>query len=74
MGRWGSLTRISLIIAGEPLRWAIPKGQMPTFLEQSGFRVLGPPERFDLRARYLEPEGIGEPVGAIEQLAVAEFA
>ena len=60
-------------LAGEPIVWGIVEDDLPGFLAGLGFRLAGGLERFDLRARYLEPAGLGdEPLGTIEGVAVAE--
>ena len=58
---------------GEPVHWGVRAGELPEFLEGHGWRLSPPPERYDLRRRYLEPAGLGaQPLGAIEFVAVAE--
>ncbi len=71
-GRLGGLIRASARLAGEPLRWGIGNRELAPFLERNGFNLLGPPERFDLRLRYLLPKGIDQPVGQMERFAVVE--
>ncbi len=73
LGRLGALTRGALKLIGEPLRWAVRGEELRGFLEQSGFCLLGPGDRFDLRQRYLVPAGIDQEVGRLERFAVAEW-
>lgn len=71
----GGLTkvlRVSLAIVGEPFRWGMQPQLLEAFLEQRGFRLCGPPNRFDLRSRYLIPSGIDQRVGDAELMGVAE--
>ncbi|NIM52616.1 MAG: SAM-dependent methyltransferase [Gemmatimonadales bacterium] len=72
MGRWSALSRLALRLVGEPLRWGAREGELDRILAAAGFRLLGPPERFDLRQRYLAPAGIDQPVGQVERFVVAE--
>ena len=72
MGRWSGLTRASLKLVGEPLRWAAYQSELPEFLDAAGFGLLTPPDGLDLRQRYLTPLGIQQPVGQTERFAVAE--
>ena len=74
MGRWSALARASLKLVGEPLRWSLREGELGGFVEGAGYRLLGPPERYDLGERYLAPLNIDMPVGVIERFAVAEVA
>jgi methyltransferase (TIGR00027 family) len=75
VGKLGSLTRRTFVRLGEPLLWSLPEGGLQAFLEAHGYRLCVPPERCDLRRRYLEPAGLGDlPLGEIELLAVAETA
>lgn len=71
-GKLSGLIRASARLVGEPLRWGVGSGGLAALLEGNGFRLLGPPERHDLRLRYLAPRGIEEPVGEMERFAVAE--
>lgn len=75
--RLGKVMRLQgrlLATLGEALRWGLPDGGLESFLAGRGFRRLGPPERTDLGARYLEPAGLGdEPLGGIEHVALAEW-
>ncbi len=71
LGKLGFI-KASLKLAGEPLHWAVGKEELEPFFQRAGCRLLGPPERFDLHRRYLEPAGLGDqPVGKMEQVAVA---
>ncbi len=72
IGRLTGLLRLSLKLVGEPFRWGVQTGALEPFLERAGFRLSGPPERFDLRERYLVPKGIDQSVGKAELMAVAE--
>ena len=71
LGRFGGLTRASLKLVGEPLKWCVYEQELPGFLEAAGFRLETPRDRYDLRSRYLLPVGIAEPVGETERFAVA---
>ena len=72
----GKVTRTQgalLRARGEALRWGLPEGGLGEFVASRGFHPAGPPDRTDLRARYLEPAGFGaEPLGGIEFVALAE--
>jgi len=59
---------------GEGLHWGIREGELEAFLEARGYRTLGPPERIDLSARYLESVGLAGPLGGIELVTLAETA
>jgi O-methyltransferase involved in polyketide biosynthesis len=72
MGRWSSLSRLSLRLIGEPLKWSVCEGELQRFFDDAGYRLLGPPERFDLKERYLVPLEVDLPVGVIERFAIAE--
>jgi len=70
MGRFGNAM---MKAAGEPIVWGLRDEDVGGFLEQRGFRLTEPIERFDLRERYLVPAGLGdEPLGRLERLALAE--
>jgi methyltransferase (TIGR00027 family) len=71
-GKLSWLIRASARLAGEPLRWGVAARELGPFFERNGFQLIGPPERFDLRRRYLSPKGIDEPVGQMERFAVVE--
>ncbi len=72
MGRWSGLTRASLKLIGEPLRWCISEGGLERFLRDAEYQLLGPQGRYDFRARYLEATADDQPVGTVERFAVAE--
>jgi len=73
LGKRSRLLSGVMKIAGEPILWGIVEDDLPGFLAGVGFRLAGDRERFDLRARYLEPAGLGdEPLGTLEGVAVAE--
>jgi hypothetical protein len=71
-GRLSGLIRVSARLMGEPLRWGAASGELTDLLEDNGFRLLSPLERYDLRLRYLAPRGVDQPVGQMERFAVAE--
>jgi methyltransferase (TIGR00027 family) len=71
MGRLGWLTRASLRLAGEPLRWSIQPAALGAFLEAHGYRLLAAPAPRELRARYLDPLGLREELAGVERLALA---
>jgi len=73
MGKLSGVVRASLVLVGEPVRWGVPDGELEPFMERSGFALAGPPDRVDLGRRYLNPLGIDEVVGRIEQFAIAEW-
>ena len=61
-------------MVGEPMLWGIADGELPGFLEGLGYRLAPPPERYDLRRRFLEPAGLGERgLGGVEFVAVAQL-
>lgn len=73
--RLGKVTRLQgalLEARGEAMRWGLPEGGLETFVAERGYRLLPPPERTDLRARYLAPAGLAGPLGGIEHVALAE--
>ncbi len=73
LGKGSGLMRIGFELLGEPMRWGLRDGELESFLEHSGYRLLPPLERLDLRRRYLEPAGLGDkPLGGIELMAAAE--
>lgn len=74
MGRLSGVVRASLMLVGEPLRWGVRDGELEPFLEKSGFRLAGAPDRTDLGRRYLTSRGIDETVGKIEQFVIAEWS
>jgi methyltransferase (TIGR00027 family) len=62
--RWG------LRLIGEPILWGVDKPAR--FLESLGYALGEPPERYDLRQRFLLPNGVDRQLGGIEFVAVAE--
>lgn len=66
------LQGVVLKAMGEGLRWGVPRGGLAAYLAARGFRSVEPPERTDLRARYLLPAGLDGPLGGIERVALAE--
>jgi methyltransferase (TIGR00027 family) len=72
MGKWSGLSRLSLKVIGEPLKWGVREGELQEFLEGAGYRLLGPAERYDFKERYLVPLEVDLPVGVIERFAIAE--
>ncbi len=72
----GPVTRFlqgaALKAMGEGLRWGVREGELAAELEARGFRPVGPPERTDLRMRYLVPAGLDGPLGGFETVALAE--
>jgi methyltransferase (TIGR00027 family) len=74
-GSLGLLIRATLRLAGEPLRWGIPPGNVPAFLQARGFRVLEQASVGDLHARFLAPAGLeDEPLANYEHLVLAQPA
>ncbi len=73
VGRLSGLMRLTLRVIGEPLHWGTNPEHLEGFLEEHGFRVLSPRDRYDLRRRYLEPAGLGDMTEwGVEFLSVAE--
>lgn len=76
LGRFSAVMRAAMKCAHEPVLWAIRDEELAAFLAERGFRLEGPAERYDLRARYLlasgSPELAEEPLGTLEHLAIAE--
>jgi O-methyltransferase involved in polyketide biosynthesis len=68
--RW--LQALMLRAMGERVRWGVREDELGAFLEARGFRPVGPPERADLRVRYLLPAGLDSPLGGVERVALAE--
>lgn len=72
--RLGTVTRLQgalMKASGEPMRWGLPEGGLDSFVTARGYRLL-PPERTDLRTRYLLPSGLDGPLGGVEFVALAE--
>jgi len=73
VGKLGGITRASLRIMGEPLRWATTAEKLASLLEGTGFTMRDEPGRVDLRMRYLVPAGLGDlPLPDHERVLVAE--
>lgn len=73
LGKRSRLLSAVMKLAGEPIVWGLLEAELPGYLAGLGFRLGGGRERFDLRARYLEPVGLGdEPLGTLERVALAE--
>jgi methyltransferase (TIGR00027 family) len=73
VGKLPAVTRGMFELLGEPLRWSVREGGLQEFLASHGYRLSPPPERYDLRRRYLEPAGLGGlELGRVELLASAE--
>lgn len=75
---FGPITPLAVVLhrlGGEPFLWGVQAGELEPFLAAHGFALEGPPERYDLRRRYLEPAGIGSEVllARLENLAVARL-
>ena len=65
--------RAALKLVGEPLKWGIRQDALAGFLEAQGYVLHQSPTPEQLRARYLEPVGLGEEiVGDIELMAAAK--
>ena len=72
LGKRTGLLRWLFRMYGEPVLWAARAGELASFLERHGHRLLDA-ERCDLHRRYLEPAGLGHlPLGGVELMAVAE--
>jgi len=74
-GRVTGLATLLHRMSGEPFLWGVRDGELEPFLAAHDLTVEGPPERYDLRRRYLVPAGIGDDVllARIERLAVARL-
>jgi len=70
-GRFGGYLRLRLRLAGEPMRFGIPRGGLGEFLEKRGLVALDAPDRDELRRRY---DLAGTPLLGWELLAVAGHA
>jgi methyltransferase (TIGR00027 family) len=73
---FGRVTRVATVLhrlTGEPFLWGVREGELEPFLAAHGLDLEGPPDRYDLRRRYLEPAGLGAgvPLSRIERLAIA---
>ena len=74
-GRHARLMKAALEAIGEPVKWAIAQPALGGFLAAHGYALVRSPTPDELRARYLEPVGLGhEVVGHIELMAVAKVA
>jgi methyltransferase (TIGR00027 family) len=70
LGKRPRLAALALAMGGEPLRWAVGEGELAAVLGAAGWHLEV--ETFDLRARYLEPAGLGDsPLADIELFALA---
>jgi methyltransferase (TIGR00027 family) len=58
VGRTPRLMRWMFRAIGEPLRWGVPENGLDAFLTANGYALEGPPDRYALRERYLEPAGM----------------
>ena len=66
----GWMIRSSLAAVGEGLRWGVRQGTLAAFLAEEGWQLEGP-EALDLRALYLKPAGIEQPLADDERVTVA---
>ncbi|MEX1363398.1 MAG: SAM-dependent methyltransferase [Nannocystaceae bacterium] len=72
MGRLGGLSRASLALLGEPMRWAVSPEEIATLLLDCGLEPSAQPGRVDLRLRYLVPAGLDAlPLATIERVFTA---
>ena len=72
-GKLSFMTKIPLMVIGEPWRWGVKEGEIGDFVERHGFHLVMAPERCDLHRRYLESAGRSDaPKAGIEFVAVAE--
>ena len=70
LGKRPRLAALALAMGGEPLRWAVGEGELAAVLAAAGWSLAV--EAFDLRARYVEPAGLGDrPLADIELFALA---
>ncbi len=73
LGRFPRLMKLSFSLAGEPLRWTTTEADLIARLAHHDLRFDADPARYDLRRRFLEPEGLGNlEVGKLERVGVAE--
>jgi methyltransferase (TIGR00027 family) len=73
VGRLGGLTRASLRMMGEPLRWCATAEALATLLDATGFTMHDEPGRVDVRLRYLVPAGLDDlPLPGHERVLVAD--
>jgi hypothetical protein len=73
VGKLGGITRTSLRLMGEPLRWATTAEGLAALLDATGFAMRDEPGRVDLRVRYLVPAGLDDlPLPDHERVLVAE--
>lgn len=75
LGWLGSVLTVFLKVAGEPFRWGVSGEGIETFLRAQGCEVMGEAERFDLKRRYLDGEGMSDrDVARLERVVAAEIA
>ena len=73
LGRFPWLMKLSFSLAGEPLRWTTTEADLIDLLARHGLRFDANPTRYDLRRRFLEPDGLGGlEVGKLERVGAAE--
>lgn len=73
VGRFGGLTRASLRMIGEPLRWCATSEALAALLDETGFTMHDEPGRVDVRLRYLVPAGLDDlPLPGHERVLVAD--
>jgi methyltransferase (TIGR00027 family) len=71
-GKLSFMTKIPLMMIGEPWRWGVKEGELEEFMQRHGFELDHSPDRCDLRRRYLESTGLGDlPKFGIEFVAIA---
>lgn len=73
LGRFPWLMKFSFHLAGEPLRWTSTESDLTHLLARHGLRFDADPARYDLRRRFLEPDGLGDlKIGTLERVGAAE--
>jgi methyltransferase (TIGR00027 family) len=73
VGKLGGLTRASLRVMGEPLRWSATPAALAALLDETGFAMRDDPGRVDLRLRYLVPAGLDDlPLPDHERVLMAD--
>lgn len=75
LGRTTGPSALALAALGEPVRWGAHPDALAALLVEAGWRLSEDPARTDLRARFLDPVGLGEERhGHVERMGVAERA
>jgi O-methyltransferase involved in polyketide biosynthesis len=71
-GKLSFMTKVPLMMIGEPWRWGVREGELEELVRRHGFELDNSRDRCDLRRRYLESTGISDvPEFDVEFVAVA---